>query len=175
VAPDGTVWLSLDATHVHDLPLFVEAEFVRLTGEEAATLPYVWPSSGALGPIPLLWSTPTSGMPIPDLAAAPYDPSGGTLPSSVAPTTPAVTVESSLPAEAVRIDRGTSVIASDGERLGRVEHVHLNDDGEIVSLAVDPGLFGGQPLHVPAEWIAEVTEEAVRLTVDAATARRGKR
>jgi len=48
-------------------------------------------------------------------------------------------------------------------------------DGEIVSLAVDPGLFGGEPLHIPAEWIDSVTEEAVHLTVDAATARRGRR
>jgi len=47
--------------------------------------------------------------------------------------------------------------------------------GEIVSLAVDPGLFGGEPLHIPAEWIDSVTEEAVHLTVDAATARRGRR
>ena len=75
----------------------------------------------------------------------------------------------------MRIDRGTAVIASDGTRLGKVEHVHLNEDEEIVSLAVDPGLFRGEPLHIPAEWMDSVTEEAVHLTVDAATARRGRR
>lgn len=175
VAPDGTVWLTLDAERTGELPLFIEAEFVRLTAEEAASLPYVWPSGGGLGPIPLLWGTPAREPVVPDLGAAPYEPGGGTLPSSVPPITPPVEVESSLPQEAVRIDRGTAVIASDGERLGKVEHVHLNEDGEIVSLAVDPGLFGGEHLHIPAEWIAEITEDAVRLSVDAVTARRRKR
>ncbi len=175
VAPDGTVWLTLDAEQARELPLFVETEFVRLTAEEAASLPYVWPSAGGLGPIPLLWGTPAREPLVPDLGAALYEPSGGTLPSSVPPVAPPLEVETNLPPEAVRIDRGTAVIASDGERLGKVEHVHLNEDGEIISLAVDPGLFAGEHLHIPAEWIAEITEDTVRLSVDAATARRGKR
>lgn len=175
VAPDGTVWLSVEAEQTKELPLFVEAEFVRLTDSEVAGLPYITPGTGGTGPIPIFWAVPSSGPAVPDLAAAPYDPSGGTLPSSVSPTAPPIEVESSLPQDVVRIDRGTAVIAADGQRLGKVEHVHLNQDGEIVSLAVDPGLFGGEQLHIPAEWIAEVTEDSVRLTVDAATARRGKR
>jgi sporulation protein YlmC with PRC-barrel domain len=175
VAPDGTVWLALDAEQAHELPLFVEEEFVRLTNEEAATLPYVWPSGGGLGPVPLLWGAPAREPVIPEPRIAPYDPSGGTLPSSTAPTPAPVEVATNLPPDTVRIDRGTAVIASDGTRLGKVEHVHLNEDGEIVSLAVDPGLFGGELLHIPAEWIDSVTEEAVHLTVDAATARRGRR
>ncbi|MDW8060405.1 MAG: PRC-barrel domain-containing protein [Thermomicrobium sp.] len=175
VAPDGTVWLSLDAERADELPRFVEAEFVRLTDEEAATLPYVWPSSGAMGPIPIFWGTPISEPTIPEPRVAPYDPSGGTLPSTPVVAAPPVEVATNLPPEAVRIDRGTAVVAADGERLGKVEHVHLNEDGEIVSLAVDPGLFGGEHLHIPAAWIASVTEDEIRLSVDAATARRGKR
>lgn len=49
VAPDGTVWLSLSADEVEELPQFVEAEFVRLTQEEATSLPYVWPTGGGWG------------------------------------------------------------------------------------------------------------------------------
>ncbi len=175
VAPDGRVWLSLDAERVDELPQFVEAAFVRLTAEEAATVPYVWPSGGGLGTVPFVWGTPTQGPTLPEPRSAPFDPTGGTLPSSPPPVSEPVETVSPLPAEAVRIDRGTVVVAADGVRLGKVEHVHLNEDGEVISLAVDPGLFGGEALHIPAAWIAEVTEEAIRLSVDAATARRGRR
>jgi sporulation protein YlmC with PRC-barrel domain len=175
VAPDGTVWLSLDAEQAEQLPQFVETEFVRLTADEAATLPYVWPSGGGLGTVPFVWGTPVSGPSVPEPRLAQFDPTGGTLPSSPPPVAKPVETASNLPAEAVRIDRGTAVVASDGTRLGKVEHVHLNEDGEIVSLAVDPGLFGGESLHIPAAWIASVTEDEIRLAVDAATARRSRR
>lgn len=106
VAPDGTVWLSLSADEVEELPQFVEAEFVRLTQEEAASLPYVWPTGGGMGPIPLLWSAPTGGPLLPEPRVAPFDPSGGTLPSTVAPAPEPVEVVSNLPIDSVRITRG---------------------------------------------------------------------
>lgn len=127
-----------------------------------------------MGPIPALWSAPTGGPLLSEPRVVPFDPSGGTLPSTVAPAPEPVEVVSNLPIDSVRITRGTAVLASDGTRLGKVEHVHVNEDGEIVSLSIDPGRRSREHLHIPAGWIAEVTEEAIRLTVDAATARRGR-
>ncbi len=79
-----------------------------------------------------------------------------------------------------RIHKGMQVHSSDGAKLGKVADVwigvdptHSNErcDEELCSrLEVHHGLLRKEVLYIPYNAIAEVSDEAVRLKVDEATA-----
>jgi hypothetical protein len=75
------------------------------------------------------------------------------------------------PASYLTLEKGTSVLTADGERIGAVEHVLTDDatgifDGIIVDTRPGPGGWR----FVDAPQVAEITNDAVRLTLSAAEA-----
>lgn len=158
---DGTVHLSLTAEEADQLPIFIEAEFQRLTPEEARELPYVLP--GTAGITALLWAKPVPGAAVPEVGT----PIPVPVPEAVPPS-PAVTVERNLPPDTLVIGRGTAVQTHDGKVVGDVEEVVLNDDGEVAAVLVRVGWLGRRRLRIPRAWIASVTEETITLSVDRA-------
>lgn len=66
---------------------------------------------------------------------------------------------------------GTTVIASDGEEVGRVTDVVADTEKDIFSgLNFKDGIFGSQHF-VPADQIGDITEDEVTLTITAEQAR----
>lgn len=65
------------------------------------------------------------------------------------------------------LEHGTSVYASDGEEVGKISDVIADEQKDIFAgIAVRTGLFESD-LFVPADLIAELTKDAVRLTISA--------
>jgi uncharacterized protein YrrD len=67
---------------------------------------------------------------------------------------------------------GTPVYASDGEKLGEVEHVLADEDTDIFDgIVIDRSVLPGGHRFVDAAQIDRIYERGVVLQVDAATAR----
>jgi uncharacterized protein YrrD len=69
------------------------------------------------------------------------------------------------------IEKGLPVLASDGTRIGRVEHVLAEEDADIFEgLVIDTRLGPGGHRFVDAPQIAEIRERGIVLALDAAGA-----
>ena len=70
------------------------------------------------------------------------------------------------------LQSGTPIYASDGAEIGRVSEVIADREKDIFSgLTFKPGLLD-QTLFIPADNVAELTDTAVRLDLDASQAER---
>lgn len=157
IAPDGTVSLTLTAGEVHTLPEFLEEEFITAKPDELEDLPGAWVATGTAQPA-VYWGTGSE---------IPTDTRGEPL-YRVAPLTPPeVEVESNLPTEDVVIDTGTTVIGSDGRKLGNVDELVYAADGRVTGFVVRAGFLFHHDLTVPAEWIESIGEAHVRLRLTA--------
>jgi hypothetical protein len=66
------------------------------------------------------------------------------------------------------VERGWSVVSSDGEDVGKVDQVIGDPDADIFDgLAVGAGTVLGKPLYVPSEQVGPIEEGTVHLTIDA--------
>jgi hypothetical protein len=66
------------------------------------------------------------------------------------------------------LERGHPVVAMDGEEVGKLEDVLGDSVADIFDgLTVSTGLLG-KPKYVPAELVASIDTEAVRLTISEA-------
>ncbi|MEA2323811.1 MAG: hypothetical protein QOD81_3661 [Solirubrobacteraceae bacterium] len=71
------------------------------------------------------------------------------------------------------IEKDLPVVASDGARIGKVEHVLAEDDADIFEgLVIDTRLGPGGHRFVDAPQIAEIREGGIVLALDAAAAER---
>lgn len=167
VEDDGTVRLAITAAEVERLPEFVEAEFIRPTEEDLRSLPYILPGiPGATGAA-ILWAPPADRQPIAERPYQEFDPASGPLLGPAAPPETTIEVESNLPEDALLISHGTDVIDREGEKLGIVEEVETNEDGEVVAIVVRAGLLFHHDIRVPIDWVSSITEEAVHLRLSA--------
>lgn len=74
---------------------------------------------------------------------------------------------SSLPEGVVLVSEGTDVLCSDGKKVGRVDEVFVDDDNRVTSLLVKSGWLFKHDLTIPANLIASVTHDHLRLSVTA--------
>jgi hypothetical protein len=66
------------------------------------------------------------------------------------------------------VERGWSVIASDGSEVGRVDQVLGDPEADIFDgLSVGAGGVLDRPLYVPSERVGAIEEGTVHLTIDA--------
>jgi sporulation protein YlmC with PRC-barrel domain len=75
------------------------------------------------------------------------------------------------PASPLTLEAGTPVVSSDGERIGTVEHVLVDEEtGIFDGLVIDTRLGPGGLRFVDAPEVAEIGADAVALTLSAAAA-----
>ena len=68
------------------------------------------------------------------------------------------------------LEEGTTIVASDGEELGKVDAVIADRQKDIFSgITFRPGVLG-TPVFVPADKVDRLTNEAVHLSISAADA-----
>jgi hypothetical protein len=77
------------------------------------------------------------------------------------------------PASYLTLARGTPVLTSDGEEIGRVEHVLADADADVFDgIVVDVSAGPGGHRFVDAPQVAEIYEHGVVLSLDRAAADR---
>jgi hypothetical protein len=75
------------------------------------------------------------------------------------------------PASYLTLEKGAAVLARDGARIGRVEHVLADPDADIFDgIVLDTSVLPGGHRFVDASQVDEVYERGVVLTVDAEAA-----
>jgi uncharacterized protein YrrD len=71
------------------------------------------------------------------------------------------------------VERGWSVVASDGDEVGKVDEVIGDPEADIFDgLAVGAGAVLDRPLYVASEHVGPIEEGTVHLTIDAEEYRR---
>lgn len=71
-----------------------------------------------------------------------------------------------IPADTVPLQEGARVITRDGQHVGDVIKV-FTDDGDLQHFVVSKGLLTTEEKVVPGDWVADLREDKVVLTVDA--------
>jgi uncharacterized protein YrrD len=75
------------------------------------------------------------------------------------------------PASYLTCEPGATVVSSDGQELGKVEHVLADADADIFDgIVLDTSVLPGGHRFVDASQVAEIYERGVVLTLDAAAA-----
>lgn len=69
----------------------------------------------------------------------------------------------------VVIGKGADVVGSDGQRIGYVHEVAYDDDGALQVVIVQTGLLRHHRITIPAEQIAAIGDEEIKLRVPADT------
>jgi hypothetical protein len=69
-----------------------------------------------------------------------------------------------VPDAGVLIDEDTPVVSMEGDKVGSVAEVYVDDEGHLSHLVVDLGTLAGDRV-LPAHWIEAVREDQVSLAV----------
>lgn len=156
---EDEIQLSITEAEALALPSFVEHEFFRfgdtmtMGGRSGGMV-----SSGGSGS----WTH--------------YGPGAGGLPSTGAHSffEPAVVgdvqarVIGPLDESDIVIDNKTDVVTSDGDKIGVVDDFLLDDEGRITGFLVEQGFLFHHDVQIPIEWVAGITHDHIRLSVDKA-------
>jgi uncharacterized protein YrrD len=150
-ATEDRVTLREDAGDLEALPDFEESHYVRA---DRGLRP---PLSSAH------WSRP--------IPIYPYPPIGGTWPyaahSDYAKPRYVAKTDKNIPEGAVALEEGAKVIGSDGKQIGKIERVFTEPlEDRATHLLVSEGLILKEKKLVPTEWMTDVSEDEVRLSVD---------
>lgn len=157
VADDGTIHLNITADQAEELPSFDESMFNYFPDEDVEDV---------LGYQPILTPKARTGRML--VTTESMGQRGQQLtrtPAAGADHTVEQDVESSLPHDLVSIDQGTDVVDNRGEKVGTVDEVVYDDQGEVSGFAIKRGVIFTHDVHVPKEWIGSITDEHVELTV----------
>ena len=75
--------------------------------------------------------------------------------------------ERNIPEGAVALKEGVQVISADGERVGDVQEVFVDEeDDSITHLLISRGFLFKEERFVPVSWIDGIWEDAVHLSVE---------
>jgi uncharacterized protein YrrD len=156
------LYLDMPETEFNDLPGYVEQEYIVATHNDVTDYPMVTP--GAVGGGAYLIGNPA-------IAGNTYQETvNDTFFAPVSPVAPVVETRSNLRDVDVVIDKGTEVVGSDGEKVGKVRDVVYGDDGALVGFIVEKGWLFKKDMRVPIDLVSETDESEIRLNVPGAEA-----
>lgn len=154
---DTHVWLNVGEDQAADFLDYIEMNFVPLSEEEIAqqglqadnAVPVYWyPMVGAS---PTMWGTGAMGI-IPSTGVSPYR----------------LDEKQNIPQGSVALQEGAKVFSKDGQHLGDLEKVLVEDEQDRVThLLITKGLLNRQKRLIPAHWISAIKEDGVKLSVTA--------
>lgn len=154
---DGTVHLTVDSERVNAMDDFIQDQYSIIREDEMRYLPHAW-AGGTGGAAPLFWGSGYTGRGY-DEGSSMYEP---------APVTPpAMKPDENLPSEDVVVSSGTDVIGRDGEKIGTVDELVYDENGQITGLVVKAGMIFSDDVRIPARWIDTISGEAIQLSVTA--------
>lgn len=133
-----------------DLPAFEEEHYVPL--DPATTSELGYPEGPSLA-----WAYPMS-------------PGAGYPMYPTYPYSARVEVEQNVPVDSAVIERGSHVLTLDGEDVGTIREVAIDERGNLSHVTVDPGWFKDETV-IPAHWIRQVDEDSIMIGLGAQTLR----
>lgn len=138
------------------LPIYDQKE--RVFKPRVIEPPIILPPGGVGGPVMYESATTGTGWPGGNIMdTAPFDP-------------PPVEVVSNLEDFEVRLEKGTDVVASDGQKVGTLDEIDLGDRGEIDGIVARAGFLFAHDVRIPGSEIAELDDKRVLLGVNRNTA-----
>lgn len=150
---DGTLVLDEAIDDYDDLPPFEETHFVDIGDREAERIGRPDPYAGYPSGPAYYWYPPYGYLGYPAYGLAPYG-------------YPLAVTEQNIPADSVPLREGSDVISSDGEHVGDVERLLLDEGSHRVThFLISQGILFQDHKLVPANWIRSVTEDGIRLSV----------
>lgn len=170
---DDTVHLRMTADQVKQLPDFVEHSYMSAPD---GMYPGLFGDSVGMGGATagggLLWPAPIyepaaqgslgrAGLP----AEAPLANRGETG-GEVAPGMMGDSLRESRPGN-VFLSTGTDVKTRDGDKVGTVDQLVVDPErGKVTEMIVKKGLFGNREIRIPTQFIDEIDDDAVYITLD---------
>lgn len=145
---DGDPVLTADIAP-QDLPRFMTEHYVDAGEYNRTRLGWNFGTAS-------IWRYPTVAAGMPAYPAAP---------AGIAPRPVRVTTERNVDDDAVVIGDDTPVLSTDGERVGEVTQVMVDDNGNLSCLVIDTGILSGERV-LPSHWIDSISEGSVKLAVE---------
>ncbi|HEX5944411.1 MAG TPA: PRC-barrel domain-containing protein [Anaerolineales bacterium] len=151
-ATDERVVLSEDVGDFDQLPPFEETEFIRAADEEPGQpVPPVDPVY-QYAPA-YYWYPARSSLGFPGIGLGPY-------------AWPLGETKRNIPEDTVPLKEGSKIISSDGEHVGDVERLFLEEDSnKVTHFLISQGVLFKDRKIVPAHWVKSVEEDTVNLVV----------
>ncbi|MGD8654100.1 MAG: PRC-barrel domain-containing protein [Desulfobacterales bacterium] len=135
-----------------DFPDFEETHYVPVKDDRMAA------DDGSGGRDPLAWYYPLPG-------GAWWQTKNFTYPGMSKPVYVRRT-DVNIPDGTVALEEGAKVLSADGEHVGDIERVYVDDDEQRVThLLISQGLVSKSRRLIPSMWVDSVSEEIVRLSV----------
>lgn len=159
---DG-IRLNVPKSEAEQLPDFVQEQFVDVPRTDYDNIPYLQPSAGGAGLY--LYGAPGIGRGYEGTRDSFYD----AAPESA----PIVENRSNLLETDIVISTGTDVYGSDGEKMGSVDEVYIDERGTVSGFLVKSGGFlmtAKNDVRVPIDWVAETGSDRITLNLPAAEA-----
>ena len=154
----GRVVLSLTAEEAEALPNFVESQHVEVPDRDELADPDLAPD--AVGPERVLYVAP----PVEVMAYRAGVPSAMAAPRAPEPVLVNVL---NIPEQDVMVSSGSDVVGIDGKKVGEVERVLFDDDGGVREVVVKTGFLFKHKVTISGEWIAELDDDRIKLSVPA--------
>ncbi len=165
---DAEIHLRLTADQVKQLPEFVEASY--MAAPDGMYPGYFGAASGGLAGS-LLWPAPiyepantsTRGS-LGTSSDAPL--ADGDMTEEVMPGMMQDRLQESRPGN-VFLSTGTDVKTHNGDKVGTVDELVVDPTrGKVTELIVKKGLFGGKEIRIPTQFIDEIDDDAVYVSLD---------
>jgi uncharacterized protein YrrD len=149
---DDRVVLSLATAQAEQLPEFVATRFVDVPA-------VVW--NRYPGPVPVGYGA--GGL----LYGTGYPTAAGSIfGDTIAPETVVENVRN-IPEQDVVVGSGSDVVGADGKKVGTVDRVLYGQDGTLQGVVVKSGFLFKHEATIPGEWVAELDDDRIMLTVTA--------
>ncbi len=140
-ATEHLVTLSITNAQAENLAGFAEHAFINVSGSQDSWIK-LGPNKG---------DVPSTG--------------GGSLFEMPLPVNAEMRSIGPLGDSEVALGHGTEVLDKIGKKLGEIDEIRMDDDGNIAGFVVREGLIFHHDVYVPIDWVAGVTHEHVRLNV----------
>ncbi len=152
--------IDLTSDQVNELPGFIEQRFVEVPEHDRDAMPFIVPN--AMGAGTYLYGAPHIGRG--------YEGSQDSFFDTAPTAAPVVEVESNIPETDVMISEGTDVYGSDGDKVGSVDQVLVDDGGAITGFVVSKGFIFKKDVRIPIDWVDTTNESEIRLNITSAQA-----
>ena len=157
VDSEGNVHLSVPSDDEDTMPPFVEDTFRVANEEQTSSLGY-----GAYfgtAPYAPIWYAPGG-------ATGSYRPGEGSFFDAGEASAGTLETRSNLPENSMSIDSGTDVIGSDGEKVGEVEDVIMDNHGQISAFVVKSGFIFTHDVRIPMEAVERISGDHIQLNIN---------
>ena len=155
-----TIQISLPKSEAEELPTYVTEQYVDVPEDDYDALPFGMPAATGAGFY--LYGAPYAGRG--------YEGTSDSLFNAAPADAPVVENRSNLEETDALISTGTDVVGADGEKVGSIEEVFVDEHGQINGFLVKKGFIFTHDVRIPMDWVREVNGDTVHLSISAAEA-----